>query len=255
VSVPTWLLERPIAHRGLLEPGVPENSRTSVTRALEAGFAVEVDVRPSRSGTPWLSHDDGLERTTGTAARLSVTDDERLRELTLTPTGEPLLSLGELVALLRASDGCALVELKPQRRGRVRVLDAVLAALAPLPRDQVVVESFDPVLVRDAARRGPWATGQLVGLGRDPKPLPAGRAPRNAARAARWSRPDALVANLERYGAEGARALADELGLPLVLWTVRTPAQLAAAREVGAGIVFEPGCGLTDVTDVAGSAG
>ena len=53
-----------IAHRGY-SARAPENTVASVRAALTAGAtAVEWDLQVSASGTPYLFHDDSLDRTT-----------------------------------------------------------------------------------------------------------------------------------------------------------------------------------------------
>ena len=46
----SFVCNTPIAHRGLHEKGVPENSRAAFTRAIEEGYAIETDVRRTKDG-------------------------------------------------------------------------------------------------------------------------------------------------------------------------------------------------------------
>ncbi|MCA9720594.1 MAG: hypothetical protein KC468_38380, partial [Myxococcales bacterium] len=55
MGAPPWLLERPIAHRGLHDaaPGVtdaPENSLAAIDAAIARGYAIELDVRALADG-------------------------------------------------------------------------------------------------------------------------------------------------------------------------------------------------------------
>ena len=47
LDIPKWLTKTPVAHRGLhdIAKGVPENSLLAFRKAIEAGFAIETDVR------------------------------------------------------------------------------------------------------------------------------------------------------------------------------------------------------------------
>ncbi len=38
----SWLIEQPIAHRGLHDSKVPENSLTAFAKAIEAGYPIEL---------------------------------------------------------------------------------------------------------------------------------------------------------------------------------------------------------------------
>jgi hypothetical protein len=52
-----------IAHRGLVGPGCPENSACSIQKAYDNNVeAIELDVKESSNGTPWLFHDQNAGR-------------------------------------------------------------------------------------------------------------------------------------------------------------------------------------------------
>ena len=67
-----WLLDMPIAHRGLhnAQAGVPENSLASFEAARDAGYPIELDVRPLRDGAVAVYHDENLSRLTGAIAKV-----------------------------------------------------------------------------------------------------------------------------------------------------------------------------------------
>jgi len=63
-----WLVERPIAHRGLhdMNRKVWENTLSAFRRAMEKNFAIECDVHLSADRVPVVIHDGELKRLTGT---------------------------------------------------------------------------------------------------------------------------------------------------------------------------------------------
>lgn len=76
-----WQLPRVFAHRcgGAL---APENTLAGLAVAANLGFrAVEFDVMLSANGSPWLIHDDLLERTTNGKGKVCDTSDAVLGEL------------------------------------------------------------------------------------------------------------------------------------------------------------------------------
>ena len=85
----------PIAHRGLHEKGVPENSRAAFTRAIEEGYAIETDVRRTKDGTLVVVHDDNLRRLTGEPGKVSQTSYHDLSAMRLAGTNERILTLEE----------------------------------------------------------------------------------------------------------------------------------------------------------------
>ena len=66
VNAPSWLVERPIAHRGLHDEakGVIENTLRSAEAAIARGFAIEFDVQMSTDGEAIVFHDETLDRLT-----------------------------------------------------------------------------------------------------------------------------------------------------------------------------------------------
>ncbi len=121
--------ERPlvVAHRAL-SPGVPENSRAGIVRAAERGAdLVELDIRRSLDGVPFVIHDPFLGRSTTGIGFVRTLPAVLLRRVPLRGGGgERLPTLAEAIAVL--PDGCGLaLHLKDQGslRAALRVvLDA-----------------------------------------------------------------------------------------------------------------------------------
>ena len=78
---PEWPLPRVVAHRcgGSL---APENTLAGLPITAALGFgAVEFDVMLSADNTPWLIHDETLERTSNGKGLVSATPDSVLQSL------------------------------------------------------------------------------------------------------------------------------------------------------------------------------
>ena len=76
------LFTRPIAHRGLHDELTPENSLSAFSRAVKAGFPIELDVRPIDDGSVVVFHDDSIKRMTnrdGYVCKLSKADLDEIR--------------------------------------------------------------------------------------------------------------------------------------------------------------------------------
>jgi hypothetical protein len=52
LKVPSWLVDVPLAHRGLHGDGVPENSLPAFAAAAAAGYGGELDVARRGAGPP-----------------------------------------------------------------------------------------------------------------------------------------------------------------------------------------------------------
>jgi glycerophosphoryl diester phosphodiesterase len=133
---PGWTLPRVFAHRcgGAL---APENTLAGLRMAAAMGCrAVEFDVMLSADSSPWLLHDETLERTTNGSGRLCDTPDEVLSKLDAGShqhrafAGEPLPTL-EAVAVLCLELGLmANIEIKPAA-GFEAITGEVVAKLIP----------------------------------------------------------------------------------------------------------------------------
>lgn len=67
-----------IAHRGLHDDLIPENSISSFDKAIKAGFAIEFDVHLTLDMHLVVIHDEDLQRTTG---RVGIVEELTLKEI------------------------------------------------------------------------------------------------------------------------------------------------------------------------------
>lgn len=163
MSLPPPGLPRVFAHRcgGAL---APENTLAGLRIAAQMGCAaVEFDVMLSADASPWLIHDETLERTTDGAGRVCDARDVDLARLDAAHrhhpafSGEPLPTLEAAAALCRRLGLRVNVEIKPAAdfealSGEVvarRVLE--LWHGAPLP----LVSSFSETALAAARRAAP----------------------------------------------------------------------------------------------------
>lgn len=232
---PDWPLPRVFAHRcgGAL---APENTLVGLRIAAALGFrAVEFDVMLSRDGSPWLIHDETLERTTDGVGRVCATPDSVLNTLDAgifqhrAFAGEALPTLAAAAALCRQLGLAANVEIKPAAGCEAQTGEVVARAVielwqgAPLP----LVSSFSEVAL--ASARAVAARLPLGVLWR--------RAPDDWL--ARVDALDAYSVHLawdaldERVGA-AARARA----IPVLCYTVNSRASAEALFARGVGAVF-----------------
>ena len=60
-----WLLQKPVAHRGLHGNGIPENSMEAFKAAIMSGYPIETDVQLTKDNALLCFHDDSFKRMTG----------------------------------------------------------------------------------------------------------------------------------------------------------------------------------------------
>lgn len=243
MPAPGWLAAWTYAHRGLHGGSVPENSRSAFDAAIARGLGIELDVRLTSDGHAVVFHDAALARLTGEAAVVRARTLADLARLRLAGTADAPEPLADVLARV-AGRVPVLVEAKAEPGAARLVAGAVVRALGStdnagaLPPPMVAVMSFDPRIVRHVRRLAPAVPVGLVG-GARPGAL-------RAAGAIAWARPDFLawgVARLDEPAVRRARAR----GLPVLTWTVRTPADCARGLALADALIAE-GAGL-DPTD------
>lgn len=232
---PAWPLPRVFAHRcgGAL---APENTLAGLRVAAAMGYtAVEFDVMLSADGSPWLIHDETLERTTSGSGLVCATHDDVLRRLDAGShqhrafAGEPLPTLAAAAALCRELGLMANVEIKPAAGFDAITGEVVARQVVELWQDVPLplVSSFSEAAL-EAARR---VASQLPIAGLCERP------------------PGDWVQRLAELGGFSlhcaAEAIDDELlavaaraGVPLLCWTVNAPEVADALFARGVRSVF-----------------
>lgn len=239
-----WLFERPIAHRGLHDraAGVVENTASAVARAVEHGYAVEIDVRETRDGEAAVFHDATLSRLTGAEGRVAERTMAELRTLELKGAGDRIWALQDCLDLV-AGRVALVVEIKAPwgvEPSFARRVAGIVAA-----RDAAIaVKSFNPHAVRAVRAAAPQLARGVIGeafADHDPTWRRLGARRRASARDIRhmrFTKPDFLswdIEDLSRPAVVTARAA----GLPVMAWTVRDAGQQRRAAHSADQIVFE----------------
>lgn len=238
-----WLTAQPIAHRGLHEAsaGVIENTRTAVRRAIECGYAIEIDVQRSADDAVVVFHDDDLDRLTEATGPVDGLTSAELRGIPLRGTTDRIWSLAELLEEVGGRVPL-VVELKSRFDGDMRLAAAAGGVLAAYS-GRAVAKSFDPALVASLRNSQPDLPRGVIGCAFEDDEwsiLSPGRRLRYR-NLLHWpeTRPDFLswdVHDLPRAAVTIARQL---FGTPVLSWTVRTPADQARAAMYADQMIFE----------------
>src|SRR5690606_17300252 len=94
--------------------GRPENSPAAIAAAIDAGYAIEIDIQPSADGVPMVFHDYDLRRLTGQPGRIrGKTAAELARIPLLDAGGGGIPTLAEVLRLV-AGRVPLLIEIKDQ---------------------------------------------------------------------------------------------------------------------------------------------
>mgnify|MGYP001178891567 FL=1 len=236
-----WLTTRPIAHRGLhdFRAGIPENSLSAFARAADAGYPIELDVQVSVDGKAVVFHDESLDRMTGARGEISRVPAVELAGLRLGESDQSIPLLREVLDLI---DGRVplIIELKNPRRRTGRVETAASKDLAGYG-GPCAVSSFNRRTVAWCARnlphlprgqnvmkfrRGWFATGQWQS------------SVFREFRTRHSTRLQFIGCHIGALPSPGAQRFR-ERGIPLIVFTVRTPDRLALANAHADNIFFE----------------
>lgn len=236
-----WLGTAAYAHRGLHQPGVPENSLTAFRDAIERGMGIECDVQRSSDGHAIVFHDFELDRLTGESGLVNLRTSEDLSRIELAGSGDRIPTLKRMLDEV-AGRVPVLIEIK-SRGSSFKQAGALCQAVRRVLEGytgQHAVMSFDPRVGRWFAERSPLTVRGLVVTEENGKTLP-GMIRR---RLSLWTaKPDFLaydIRDLPSRFADGQR----KRGLPVLTWTVRSAEHRERAEEhADAPIAEGPGAG------------
>lgn len=150
--IPLWLVNIPIAHRGLhdVSNGIPENSLPAFWAAARAGYPAELDVRLLTDGEVVVMHDRDLDRVTHASGPVSALTTAELRKVALqgvASSGDPRLADARVPLLRDVLDLIAgstplLIEIKNE--GDVGTIEPAVAAVLDGYQGPFAVQSFHP---------------------------------------------------------------------------------------------------------------
>lgn len=240
---PAWIDNRPIAHRGLHDAARPENSIAAFEAAAHAGYPIELDVHRTRDGGVVVFHDDTLARMTGSDGRVADTKLAELERLRLLDSDERVPTLERA---LEAIDGRVPVVIELKNDGKVGPLEQLVLRSIRSYRGEAAVQSFNPLSMAWFRDIAPELTRGLLASSFADTTLP---------RYQKFLLRRLLLAPLSRPHYIGYALgclpywpvdVARRLGITVVAWTVRTPAQMQRASNLADNFIFEgvrPACG------------
>lgn len=232
----SWLYTKKIAHRGLHDEQSAENSMSAFAKAIEAGYAIEIDVHATKDNQVVISHDYNLKRMCGADVIIENTEFKELRKYKLGNTEEHIPLLTELLGI---AEGKAplLIELKAEKKiGR---LEQEVYAVLRNYKGEFALQSFNPYSIKWFKRYKPeWIRGQLSG---DYKGSQFSAVKRNILANCRLNfltKPDFISYNIDQLPVASVTKFREKGGV-LLGWTVRD--QKTADRKASEvdNIIFE----------------
>ena len=96
----SWLVEKYIAHRGLHNEKLPENSLGAIQNAIDKNLPIEIDVHEIKDGTLVIFHDKSLQRVTGKDGYIHNLTAEDLKDHKILGTEFSIPTLKEVLDLV-----------------------------------------------------------------------------------------------------------------------------------------------------------
>ena len=218
-----------VAHRGMYEKdrGIPENTMLAFRRAVENGYAIEMDVHLTADGVPVVSHDASLRRVYGADI---VIEEHTLAELVPYAVPGTDEHIPTFRAFLDLVDGKVplVIELKGTRKN-IALVAAVKKELENYT-GVYCIESFDPWLIAGVRREMPnvargFLASRFFSEGQHGLPYFMSQC-----LLFNWKiRPDFIAYEKHGAGRLPMTLVCGMLGCRAVAWTIRTPEERDAA--------------------------
>lgn len=246
VPLPEAFLRLPIAHRALHDRsrGRIENSPSAIKAAVDAGYAIEIDLQLSKDGEAMVFHDEDLDRLTDAAGPVNQHSAAELGRIGLKGSTDTIPTLADVLALI---DGRVplLIEIKDQSLTMGATdggLEAATARALTGYTGPVALMSFNPDSVARMARLAPRLPRGLTTSAYDPDdwaPLPHDTCARLRAIPDYDATGSSFISHEARDLARPRVAELKAQGAAILCWTIRSPEDEARARAVADNVTFE----------------
>jgi len=156
-----WLTSTLIAHRGIHDEKIPENSISAFKGAVEKGYPIELDVCLTKDNQLVVFHDKKLKRLFGIDEYLKDITYEDLSKVKFSNSNETVPLFSEVLSFVNGRVPL-LIEIKNE--GEVGELESMTYAQLRNYQGQYAVQSFNPYSVKWFRENAPEVLrGQLSG--------------------------------------------------------------------------------------------
>tara|TARA_R110002095_G_scaffold60649_1_gene51528 strand:- start:193 stop:999 length:807 start_codon:yes stop_codon:yes gene_type:complete len=151
-----WISSIPIAHRGFFDNDkeIPENSMMAFQRAVERGYAIELDVHLTKDGAVIVHHDFNLKRLSDSKKRLDELTLAEIQTHNLLKTKEVPPTLKEVLTFI--DDRVPVyVEIKREAYGKAGALEEATLKVLENYEGRIALLSFNPQSLEWFAKNAP----------------------------------------------------------------------------------------------------
>ncbi|MFA5481217.1 MAG: glycerophosphodiester phosphodiesterase family protein [Bacilli bacterium] len=160
----TNFLKIPLAHRGLHDARLDENSLGAFKEAVKHGYGIELDVHLMKDGGLAVVHDNHLGRVANLDINVSDLTIEDLQKTSLIISKEPIPTLKEVLEVVNGKVPL-LIEIKVDGGFNPALPAKIIELLKDYPdTNMIAIESFNPYALRWLRKNHPrrYPYGQLI---------------------------------------------------------------------------------------------
>ncbi len=228
----SWLLTKPIAHRGLWGENIVENSLSAYKNAVINGYPIEIDLYSSIDGELFSFHDQSLERMTGQKGYIYDKTASELESIKLIGSNESIPTFDEVLAIV---DGKVplLIELKDQPTNSY--VDKVIERLKSYKGD-FAIQSFNPLFIKRVKKLAPEFLRGILGTKTYLKGLPFIK--KKIVQNMLFNflvKPDFISYSFEDLPLKKRKAK----NIPIISWTITSQKDYERVKPYAKNIIFE----------------
>lgn len=238
----SWLTRTPIAHRGLHDKDIPENSLAAFSCAVKKKYPIELDVRLLDDGTVIVFHDNKLSRMTGKDGYIDNLTAEKLADLRLMKTEHGIPTFEKV---LETVNGAVPILIEFKTKIKTFALENNVIQMLKGYNGETAVESFDPYSMEYFSIHAPnIMRGQLAHkFIRGYRDVSIVQGLRQSKLKLNYvSKPDFIAYNASDLPCKAV----SKCNLPVIAWTVTSQAQAKKLQPYIDNFIFE---GFTPAID------
>lgn len=229
-----WLVNNCIAHRGLHNEIVPENSLGAFKLAVEKNYAIELDVQLLCDGTVIVFHDHNFSRMAGKDKYVSNSDFEDVKTFKLINSDEKIPTFAEV---LNVVNGKVPLLIEVKNNGKIGELEKNVLKLLKNYKGEFAIQSFNPYTLKWFKDNAPEILrGQLSSFFKGEKLAFLKKFMLKKLRFAKIASPNFISYNTQNLPNRYVKKFSN---LPLLAWTVKTQEEYLRVQKFCDSIIFE----------------
>ena len=228
-----WVTKYKIAHRGLHNANLPENSLGAFENAMQKGFAIELDVRLTKDDKVVVFHDDDTLRVCGEKFVIRQTLYEDLKKLKLDSTDYNIPTLEQVLSLINKRVPI-MIELKSASK-KEQLEPKVYDIIKDYDGD-IAIKSFNPISVLWFKKHAPHILRGMLSSYLEDINLP--RIYKTIIKKLllfKFVKPDFISYNFENL----PNKYVSRKKVPVIAWTIRDEESQNQALNYASSVIFE----------------